>query len=132
MSKLIAGIIKGVIKAASNNTAKQAATNTTKTLVKNNVTKQSFSSLTRNGAFRKAKEVNGIPRPEQPINVTSNHINRQGKIEQGRLYTFKNGKFIRDDAKGHIFKDDPSQNRGPHFNDQNKNHFDYPRKFFKK
>ena len=34
---------------------------------------------TRNGAFRKAKEVNGIPRSAQPDKVTYTHLNRQEK-----------------------------------------------------
>ncbi|HEM5134222.1 TPA: hypothetical protein U1275_002117 [Streptococcus suis] len=33
--------------------------------------------------------------------------------------------IIRDDAGGHVYKDDPSQNRGPHFNDIGGNHYDY-------
>ena len=88
---------------------------------------QNYPSETRNAAFRKAKEVNGIPRSTQPDKVTSTHLNRQGKVEQGREYTFGNQK-IRDDAKGHTYKDDPSQNRGPHFNDKAGNHFDYKKK----
>ena len=32
---------------------------------------------------------------------------------------------VRDDAKGHEFPDDPTQDRGPHFNDPSGNHFDY-------
>ncbi|WP_408011879.1 HNH/endonuclease VII fold putative polymorphic toxin [Rosenbergiella nectarea] len=32
---------------------------------------------------------------------------------------------MRDDAGGHFFADDPSQNRGPHFNDEKGNHYDY-------
>ncbi|NQP01810.1 hypothetical protein HO940_09830 [Streptococcus suis] len=35
------------------------------------------------------------------------------------------GIAIRDDAGGHVYKDDPSQNRGPHFNDDGGNHYDY-------
>ena len=86
---------------------------------------------TRNAAFRKAKEVNGIPRSEQPSKVEYTHLNRQGKREPGREYTFgKNGEHkIRDDAKGHKYKDDPSQNRGSHFNDEHGNHFNYPSKY---
>ena len=85
---------------------------------------------TRNGAFRKAKEVNGIPRSAQPDKVTYTHLNRQGKTEAGREYTFGNNK-IRDDVKGHQYKDDPSQNRGSHFNDKFGNHFNYPSKYNK-
>lgn len=32
---------------------------------------------------------------------------------------------IRDDSQGHTYPDDPSQNRGPHFNDEAGNHYDY-------
>ena len=142
-AKVVKGVAGKVAKSATNNATKSAVSNTAKTAVSNtaknsannaaksvanNVTKQNFSSESRNAAFRKAKEVNNIPRSEQPIKVTPNHVNRQGKVERGREYTFKGDKIIRDDAKGHIYKDDPSQNRGPHFNDQNKNHFDYPKK----
>ena len=119
ITKLAGKLLKEGAKDASKNVAKGTA---------KNITRQTFTCESRNAAFRKAKEINNIPRTEQPIKVTKDHLNRQGKIEQGREYTFQGNKVIRDDAKGHIFKDDPSQNRGPHFNDQNKNHFDYPSK----
>lgn len=32
---------------------------------------------------------------------------------------------IRDDSSGHSYPDAPSQNRGPHFNDEAGNHYDY-------
>ncbi len=32
---------------------------------------------------------------------------------------------IRDDAAGHFFGVNDSQNRGPHFNDDKGNHYDY-------
>ncbi len=85
---------------------------------------------TRNAAFRKAKEVNGIPRSKQPDKVEYTHLNRQGKREAGREYTFGKKK-IRDDIKGHDYPDDPSQNRGSHFNDEHGNHFNYPNRFKK-
>lgn len=34
---------------------------------------------------------------------------------------------IRDDAAGHAYSDNPTQNRGPHFNDDAGRHYDYPR-----
>ena len=123
MLKGIAKLAGKLLKEGAKNASKNVAKETTK-----NVTRQTFTSESRNAAFRKAKEINNIPRTEQPIKVNKDHLNRQGKHEQGREYFFKDNKVIRDDAKGHIFKDDPSQNRGPHFNDQNKNHFDYPSK----
>ena len=78
----------------------------------------------RNGAFREAKRKNNIPVSEQPKKVKPN-ADRRGKKHPGKIYEFENGIEIRDDAAGHIFKDDPFQNRGPHFNDPNGNHFDY-------
>jgi hypothetical protein len=53
--------------------------------------------------------------------------------QPGRAYEFdvpKPGggtetKTIRDDTEGHVYPDDPTQNRGPHFNDEAGNHYDY-------
>ncbi|MEY8285676.1 HNH/endonuclease VII fold putative polymorphic toxin [Lachnospiraceae bacterium 50-23] len=78
----------------------------------------------RKGAFKEAKRKNGIPVSEQPKKVGPN-INKQGKQVPGRQYEYENGTIIRDDASGHIFPDNPTQNRGPHFNDNSKNHYDY-------
>ena len=78
----------------------------------------------RKGAFKEAKRQNGIPVSEQPKKVGPN-INKQGKRVPGRQYEYENGTIIRDDALGHIFPDNPTQNRGPHFNDNSKNHYDY-------
>ena len=81
----------------------------------------------RRGAFREAKRQNGIPVSEQPINVGPNY-DRRGKLQPGKIYEFfYNLKTIilRDDASGHIFPDDPTQNRGPHFNDPSGKHYDY-------
>ena len=77
----------------------------------------------RKGAFREAKRKNNIPVSEQP--KVKPNVDRRGKRQPGKIYQFKNGIEIRDDAAGHIFLDDPTQNRGPHFNDSNNNHFDY-------
>lgn len=77
----------------------------------------------RRGAFREAKRKNNIPVSEQP-KVEPNR-DRRGKVQPGRRYEFKNKKTIRDDSKGHIFPDNPTQNRGPHFNDDKGRHFDY-------
>ena len=78
----------------------------------------------RNGAFREAKRKNNIPVSEQPQNVKPN-VDRRGKKQPGKIYEFENGIEIRDAAAGHLFEDDPFQNRGPYFNDPGGNHFDY-------
>ncbi len=78
----------------------------------------------RKGAFKEAKRKNGIPVSEQPVEVRPN-INKQGKQVPGKEYKFENGATIRDDASGHTYLDDPTQNRGPHFNDEKGNHYDY-------
>ena len=82
------------------------------------------SRVGRRGAYREAKRINNISVSEQPKNIYPN-IDRRDKMQPGKTYEFKNGTIIRDDAKGHVFLDDPTQNRGPHFNDSNGNHFDY-------
>lgn len=83
----------------------------------------------RSGAFRKAKEDNGIPRSQQP-DKTKGNTDRGGRDTPGRQYDFTrpdgSKTTIRDDAAGHQYPDDPSQDRGPHFNDENGNHYDYP------
>ena len=53
------------------------------------------------------------------------NIDKRGNRQPGRIYEFENGVQIRDDIGGHEFLDDPSQNRGAHFNDPQDNHFDY-------
>lgn len=78
----------------------------------------------RKGAFREAKRKNGVPVSEQPKSVKPN-FDKRGKQQAGRIYEFENGVKIRDDAGGHIFNDNPIQNRGPHFNDPYGNHYDY-------
>ncbi|WP_366936899.1 HNH/endonuclease VII fold putative polymorphic toxin [uncultured Clostridium sp.] len=69
----------------------------------------------RHGAFREAKRKSGIPVTQTP--VTTPAVDKRGKPIQGRDYDFGNGKVIRDHSGGHTFKDDPTQNRGPHIND---------------
>jgi len=81
----------------------------------------------RRGAFREAKRKNGIPVTEHPTS-TRPAVDRKKKPIPGRDYTFgvgKNAKVIREHSGGHIFRDDPSQNRGSHFNDEHKRHYDY-------
>ena len=83
----------------------------------------------RRGAFRQAKRQNDIPVSQQPSRVKPNK-DKRGKPQPGRQYEFdtpdgKKTKTIRDDAGGHTYPDDPTQNRGPHFNDDAGNHYDY-------
>ena len=86
----------------------------------------------RNGAFREAKRQSGVPVSQQPSRVLQN-VDKRGKPQPGKIYEFEvpaNGGGtktvrIRDDAGGHDFGKGNSQNRGPHFNDEAGNHFDY-------
>ena len=78
----------------------------------------------RKGAFKEAKRKNGIPVSEQPKKVSTN-VDKRGNPQPGRNYEFDNKVSIRDDAAGHIYPDNPTQNRGPHFNDPAGNHYDY-------
>ena len=82
----------------------------------------------RRGAFGEAKRQNDVPVSQQSSSVTQN-VDRRGNPQPGRQYEFQNNKgetvTIRDDAAGHQFPDDPTQNRGPHFNDDQGRHFDY-------
>lgn len=78
----------------------------------------------RNGAFRQAKRNSGIPVSKQPKKV-SPAVDRRGNNIPGREYDFGNGKIIREHSGGHQYPDDPTQNRGPHFNDVNGEHYDY-------
>jgi hypothetical protein len=82
----------------------------------------------REGAFKAAKKANDIPVTHQPDEVLPNR-DRRGKIQPGREYIFNKGKpnevRIRDDAGGHDFGPNDPQNRGPHFNDPQGNHYDY-------
>ena len=64
----------------------------------------------RRGAYREAKRINNIPVSEQPRKIYQN-IDRRGKIQPGKTYEFENGTIIRDDVKGHVFPDNPTQNR---------------------
>jgi hypothetical protein len=86
----------------------------------------------RRGAFNAAKKRNGVPRTQQPKAVRPN-VDKRGKPQPGRMYEFEvrdsgggtREVIIRDDAKGHFFGPGDRQNRGPHFNDEAKNHYDY-------
>lgn len=86
----------------------------------------------RDGAFNEAKRLNGIPTSQQPAYVGPN-IDERGKVQPGRVYYFDlpapgggtRRTYIRDDASGHYYGPHDPQNRGPHFNDPRKNHYDY-------
>ena len=60
---------------------------------------------------------------------TGPNLDRRGRPQPGREFTFRdaNGKEvkIRDDSKGHDYGPGDPQNRRPHFNDPNGNHYDY-------
>lgn len=81
------------------------------------VTKGADSKLSRNGAFKEAKQKAGVPRSQQPDKVYKEKIrDQQGHIE-GRVYEFK-GKdgstiTIREHSLGHKL-----DNHGPHFNSE--------------
>ncbi|MBM7341241.1 HNH/endonuclease VII fold putative polymorphic toxin [Pantoea coffeiphila] len=86
----------------------------------------------RAGAFNEAKRKSGIPVTQSPSKVYPN-IDKRGNPQAGYIYEFEVPKsgggskkvYIRDDAGGHFYGDDSNQNRGPHFNDQQGNHYDY-------
>lgn len=85
----------------------------------------------RSGALREAKRRNGIPAGQQPKQVRPNQ-DRRGNPQPGKQYDFENPRgpeypdiTIRDDAAGHDFGPGAPQNRGPHFNDPDGNHYDY-------
>ena len=86
----------------------------------------------RSGAFRQAKRDAGIPVSQQPVEVLPN-VDRRGVPQPGRQYVYElpapgggtRRVTIRDDAAGHVYIDDPFQNRGPHFNTPNGDHYDY-------
>ncbi|NVK20814.1 MAG: hypothetical protein HWE30_19215 [Methylocystaceae bacterium] len=88
----------------------------------------------RSGAFKQAKRDMGIPVSQQPNRVLPN-IDKRGNVQPGKIYEYdiidpnavggKRTVKIRDDAEGHLSLDDPSQNRGPHFNTPDGGHYDY-------
>ena len=97
----------------------------------------------RSGAFRQAKRDAGIPMGQQPARVLPN-LDRNGRVvrnpdgtpQRGRIYEYEirdaSGRLLRtirilEHAEGHRFPDNPTQDRGPHFNgpDPDNNHYDY-------
>ncbi|WP_031431583.1 MULTISPECIES: RHS repeat-associated core domain-containing protein [Methylomicrobium] len=90
------------------------------------------SGAGRNGAFREAKRQSGVPVNQQPSRVTPN-VDKRGNTQPGKIYEFDSPTSgggmktirIRDDSGGHNFGAGNLQNRGPHFNDEIGNHYDY-------
>lgn len=86
----------------------------------------------RTGAFKEAKRQSGVPTSQQPSAVKPN-IDRRGNVQPGKVYEFEvpaagggtKAVKIRDDAGGHDFGAGNAQNRGPHFNNEAGDHFDY-------
>ena len=86
----------------------------------------------RRGAFRQAKRNSDIPVCTCPSRISAN-LDKRGNIQAGKNYEFDRRSStgenvtvkIRDDAGGHYFGKDDSQNRGPHFNDEKNGHYDY-------
>lgn len=86
----------------------------------------------RTGAFKEAKRQSGIPTSQQPSKVGPN-LDKRGKVQPGKSYGFEvpaegggtKTVTIRDDADGHDYGLGNSQNRGPHFNNEAGDHFDY-------
>jgi hypothetical protein len=87
----------------------------------------------RRGAFRAAKRGAKIPVSAQPIAVLPNIGRDEVTVNPGRVYRFKVYDpgdpdayvDIREDSAGHIYPDGHSQDRGPHFNTPNGDHYDY-------
>ncbi|MDP9477521.1 MAG: HNH/endonuclease VII fold putative polymorphic toxin [Actinomycetota bacterium] len=83
----------------------------------------------RSGSLREAKRNNGIPVSQQPSGVRD-VPDRTNPGKSVKEYDYKDPqagktKTIRDDRNGHRYPDDPSQNRGPHFNDPAGRPYDY-------
>jgi RHS repeat-associated protein len=84
----------------------------------------------RPGAYNEAKRSDGIPTSQQPNSVNSPGVDNRGNPVPGtRDYNFTRPDgtrvVIRDHRTGHKYSDDPSQNRGPHFNNSKGDHYDY-------
>ncbi len=82
----------------------------------------------RRGALRAAKRHNNVPVTQHPIEVRPS-LDRNGRPNKGlKEYVFKdidgNEVVIREDPP-HVYPDDPSQNRGKHFNGPDNQHFDF-------
>ena len=78
----------------------------------------------RSGAFRQAKRDAGVPISQQPDAVRL-VADRTNPGEMVREYDFGDV-TIQDHEWGHTYSDDPTQNRGPHFNLRpGGGHYDY-------
>ncbi|MGZ9704658.1 RHS repeat-associated core domain-containing protein [Pseudomonas sp. GNP013] len=74
------------------------------------------SKLSRNGAFKRAKDIGGVPRTQQPVLVYREPIRDQKQHTEGRVYVFKmleRRVEIREHSLGH-----KKGNHAPHFNTQ--------------
>ncbi|MFL1504711.1 HNH/endonuclease VII fold putative polymorphic toxin, partial [Pseudomonas sp. O64] len=72
------------------------------------------SKLSRNGAFRRAKEIGGIPKHQHPARVYRETLTDQNRYTQGRVYEFRLRERkieIREHSLGH-----KKGNHAPHFN----------------
>ncbi|WP_084530188.1 RHS repeat-associated core domain-containing protein [Nocardia crassostreae] len=86
----------------------------------------------RQGALNQAKIDSGVPTSMSPTRTLPN-VDRRGKPQPGVVYEYDvpaagggtRTVRIRDDAGGHEFPDNPAQNRGPHFNTENGDQYDY-------
>ncbi|KXJ38817.1 hypothetical protein AX282_16130 [Bacillus spizizenii] len=81
----------------------------------------------RKGAFREAKRRMGIPVSAQPTKVTRAR-DKRGKIIPGKTYIYGKGKYARKilwHPAGHYYGKGSPQNRGRHYNDDRKNHYNY-------
>ncbi|CNE45341.1 hemagglutinin-like secreted protein [Yersinia intermedia] len=86
----------------------------------------------RAGAFNEAKRQSGVPVSQSPDRVLPN-VDKRGNPQPGHIYEFDVPKpgggtqtiQIRNDAAGHFFGEQDTQNRGSHFNDAQGNHYDY-------
>jgi len=82
----------------------------------------------RRGALRQVKRDNDVPCSQGPNSQDPNK-DKRGNKQPGRQYNYTDSKgnnvTIRDDAKGHNYPDDPTQNRGSHFNGPDGKHYDY-------
>ena len=84
---------------------------------------------TKNGAYRGAKRASGVPVCTHPSRVGPN-VDDAGTTRPGEQIEFDqpNGRppvIIRHEP-GHDYPDDPTQDRGPHYNDSNGGHHDHP------
>lgn len=81
----------------------------------------------RRGALGQAKRDAGIPRSQQPARTRIERDRATGKPQRVYEYDTPDGPVsIRDHPYGHRYPDDPSQDRGGHFNGPDGGHYDYP------